>query len=47
MRPLPSVATRQAAEHEAAMERRDRLAIGQENDRLRAKLRALGLDPDT
>ena len=37
---------RRAAELEVAAERRDRQAMGQDNDRLRAKLRALGLDPD-
>ena len=37
---------RQAAEQEAASERRERQVVEQDNDRLRAKLQALGIDPD-
>ena len=37
---------REAAEQRADAERLDRQAVDQENERLRAKLRALGLDPD-
>ena len=37
---------RRVAEQQAALELREREAVTQDNDRLRARLRALGIDPD-
>ena len=37
---------REAIEKQVALERREREALSQDNDRLRAQLRALGIDPD-